>query len=170
MGIETLTTRRITTSVQVDQEVTMTLQPYKPKLKTVPPPTGARTLVLSVASYDDVVKAVSQGLPYETLTHLLRGLDLPLTTFTDLVGLSTTTLSRRRDKTLTPEESDLVYRYARVFERATEMLGTEDGARRWLKTPNLALGGVSPLEYSRTETGANYVDGLITALEDGVIV
>ena len=42
-------------------------------------------------------------------------------------------------------------------------------AERWLNNPNFGLGRISPLEYARTEAGAQEVRALIGRIEDGII-
>lgn len=148
----------------------MKLEPYLPPKTTPSPVPGTRTLQLEATSLHEVVQQIQQGLPYEAFTRLLAALDVTLVKFSQEVGLSTTTLNRRKNQPLTVQESDLVYRYARLFEEATHLLGAEERARRWLKEPSLALGGETPLKYAHTELGGQLVESLILALEDGVVV
>ena len=44
----------------------------------------------------------------------------------------------------------------------------QNPARRWLSSPQRALGGSTPLSLARTEVGAGLVEDLIGRLEHGV--
>ena len=62
-----------------------------------------------------------------------------------LLGMSARTLGRRLEEgKLTAEESDRLYRYAQLYERAVEALGSEEKARVWLRDEQWALGGRVP--------------------------
>lgn len=69
---------------------------------------------------------------------------------------------------LRSDESERVVRIARLFDRTLQVLGGEDKARQWLRTPKRALAGQSPLEYADTEPGAEEVTNLLGRLEHGV--
>jgi putative toxin-antitoxin system antitoxin component (TIGR02293 family) len=85
--------------------------------------------------------------------------------------VSARTLGRRLEEgKLTAEESERVYRYARLFERAVEVLGSEEKARTWLKKKQWALGSRIPLEIARYEPGAHEVQNLLGRIEHGIPV
>lgn len=90
------------------------------------------------------------------------------------MGTSTRTLARRRKVgRLDSEESDRLYRVARVFERAVSVFGGDrlavEEARQWFHTPLWALGDETPLLYLQTETGAIEVDALLDRMDFGVL-
>jgi putative toxin-antitoxin system antitoxin component (TIGR02293 family) len=85
-----------------------------------------------------------------------------------LIGMSESTYQRRKkEDKLTPGESEGVYRYAALLERANTVYGNEENARVWLNSPVRALGNRVPLEYARTEPGANLVMQMLGRLEHG---
>jgi putative toxin-antitoxin system antitoxin component (TIGR02293 family) len=76
---------------------------------------------------------------------------------------------RQQEGKLTPEESDRLLRASRVFTRALELFeGDAAAALSWLSEPQVALGGIVPLEIADTEIGANEVESLIGRLEHGI--
>lgn len=88
-----------------------------------------------------------------------------------LLGISTRTLRRRKKagRRLTPEESDRLFRLQKISSSALDLFeGNVTAMRRWLKTPLPVLSGETPLAYSDTEPGAQFVLNLITRLEHGV--
>ena len=70
---------------------------------------------------------------------------------------------------LQPEESDRLLRASRVFGRALELFeGDPEAARRWLDTPQAAIGGARPFDTIRTDIGAREVEFVIDRLEQGL--
>lgn len=117
----------------------------------------------------DLIEAVKAGLPIRTFRALAEALDVSDAELARLTGISGTTLTRRkRSGALAPEESERVLRLARLLHRAAEVFGDLDAAAHWLKTPNLALGGLAPLAYAETEIGAREVENLLGRIEYGV--
>ena len=157
---------------------------------------GAHVLGVQAESTDDLVQAIEQGLPFKSLENVasllfvvagasllvgaavsaggtgnkkssesawVAGLALAL-----LIGMSASTYNRRKkEERLTPGESEGVYRYAALLERAYTVFGDEDNARVWLNSPVRALGNRVPLEYAKTEPGANLVMQILGRLEHG---
>jgi len=77
------------------------------------------------------------------------------------------TLARRKNK-LSLEESDKVQRLERIMAFATDVLGSEENARGWLREKNRALGGAIPLEVMASETGARSVEMQLHAIDHGI--
>lgn len=112
---------------------------------------------------------VREGLPISELDELQQSLGQPLAKVTPLLGLSKSTLHRRRaNGKLAPEESDRVIRYARLLGMAANVMESLEAGRRWLSTPQVALGGEIPLEFAETEVGAREVEALLGRLDSGV--
>jgi len=102
---------------------------------------------------------------------LKRRMELPLEDVAAWLGTSARTLKRRETQgRLTAEESDRLFRLARLFERTVEVLGSESTARQWLQAEQHALGGRVPLEIARYEPGAREVERLLGRLEHGIPV
>jgi len=75
----------------------------------------------------------------------------------------------RRSGRLAPFESDRLYRLARIVAIANEYLGGQERAARWLKHPNHALGGISPVAAIDTELGARQVENILGRIAYGGI-
>ncbi|MGE3312117.1 MAG: antitoxin Xre/MbcA/ParS toxin-binding domain-containing protein [Limisphaerales bacterium] len=116
-----------------------------------------------------IVHAIELGLPIAELEALRESLGIPLDRLATLLGISKATLHRRRTQgRLDPAESDRVVRFARLVGRAAEVLDGEENARRWLDSVQQGLGGVAPLDFAVTETGAREVEDLLGRIEFGV--
>ena len=128
------------------------------------------SLGLDLGSTDALIEHIKRGLPPSAFERLRAELDLATDALAALAAVSTRTLARRkkRSEPLAPATSERLLRFARLYEIATEVLGAEDEARLWLKAPNVALGGHTPLDYADTELGAREVEDLLGRLAYGV--
>ena len=119
---------------------------------------------------DQLIAYVEEGFDVAALDHLRARLDLTGEEAAALIRTSPRTLARRQKAGhLSPDESDRLYRLARLFERAVEVLGNEEEARRWLKREQWGLGGAVPLQYAKTEPGAREVETLLDRIDYGVL-
>ena len=116
-----------------------------------------------------MVAKLRSGLPAQAMENLRRVLDLSLEELAEALAISPRTLSRRKKSgLLAPQESDRVYRIARVFGHAVDVFEDEDRASRWLKNSHPSLDGMTPLEMFDTDLGAQMVDAILTRIEFGV--
>ena len=69
---------------------------------------------------------------------------------------------------LRPDESDRLFRVARIAALAEESLGGRDRAARWLKRPNRALGNAIPLQHLDTDLGSRQVEDVLGRISHGV--
>jgi putative toxin-antitoxin system antitoxin component (TIGR02293 family) len=123
----------------------------------------------SVAGVEEVVERIQAGLPMSEFEALRSLLDLTGEELAEKLSISRSTLARRKKGgRLDREESDRLVRFARLYARTLEVLGDEQSARAWLKTPARALGFTTPLTFAETETGAREVENLLGRLEYGV--
>lgn len=118
------------------------------------------------ASGVERVERISHGLPASVIPALARDLTLPISELASSLGLSPRTL-RNRTRKLNPDEAQRSFRAFRVFRRATEVLGDEESARGWLKTPQRALGERKPLDLLAFDVGVEEVLNVLGAVEEG---
>jgi putative toxin-antitoxin system antitoxin component (TIGR02293 family) len=130
---------------------------------------GEKTLGKRVSSQQDLISAVRRGLRISAVDAVIQELDATRAEVLPTLRLARRTMERRKiTGRLRPEESERVYRLAKVLAFAESVLGTREKARRWLNTPNRALGNVSPLSLLETEAGADEVTHVLGRIEFGV--
>ena len=148
-------------------------------MTTLTVPSDAATVLgwslgLRAHSPSELIDRVETGFSMAALTRVQRHAGLDEREVATIMGTSIRTLARRRKVgRLEAEESDRLYRIARLFERAVEVFGGDaeaaDEARLWLRMPQWGLGDETPLAYARTETGAREVETLLNRIDYGVL-
>lgn len=68
-----------------------------------------------------------------------------------------------------PALSDRLYRVARIFALAEEVLEDRTQAGEWLASPQAGLGGRVPLESLETEAGTRAVEDELLRIEHGFV-
>jgi putative toxin-antitoxin system antitoxin component (TIGR02293 family) len=117
----------------------------------------------------DWIAIVREGLPARVLDALAGNLKLTRGELAAALGIADRTLARRRKEgVFTAEESAKLLRLARVAQRAAQVFEGSDAALDWLKRPNRALGGETPLALLDTEIGAEGVLDVLGRIEHGV--
>lgn len=61
-----------------------------------------------------------------------------------------------------------VFRLARIYSLAREVLADSGRARSWLRTPNQALSGEAPLKLLMSDYGAGRVEELLRQIDAGI--
>jgi putative toxin-antitoxin system antitoxin component (TIGR02293 family) len=131
---------------------------------------GKQTLGRTLASENDMRDAIREGFPPAVVEELMRTSGLTMKELSGALDLSPRSLQRRRRSgRLARYESDRLYRLARIVALADEFLGDHEKAIRWLKRPNRALGGISPVAALDTELGARQVENVLGRIAYGGI-
>jgi len=131
---------------------------------------GRRILGRRLSNDREMREAVRQGFPPAVVEELMRASGLTLKELAGALDLSPRSLQRRRRTgKLARYESDRLYRLARLIAIAGEYLGDPERARRWLKRPNRALGGIAPMAAIDTEAGARQVENVLGRIAYGGI-
>ena len=87
-----------------------------------------------------------------------------------VIPLRTLQHRRSRREKLTVEESDRVMRIARVLSQAESVYESRNRALVWLRRTNPRLGGRTPLEMLKTDTGSRLVEELLVQIDEGMFV
>ena len=113
---------------------------------------------------------VRTGLPYQSLESIRERLNLSLPEAAIVLHVPLRTLARRRHgRKLDADESDRLYRLARIAGQAVAVLGTEEKAATWLRRANRALNGEVPLGLLDTDLGARQIEDELGRIEHGVV-
>ena len=131
---------------------------------------GRKVLGKTVKNPDDLAQLVRKGLPASSVKALGEKLALGNAVLSRKLGISQRTMTRRLSQRsrLTAAESDRTVRLARVYANAVEMIGDDEKAVEWLRTPNRALRGERPLDQLDTDVGAREVEDILGRIAYGV--
>ncbi len=146
------------------------------RVQESPPPWGGLVRNIVRGSQDpdacnpaELIALVRAGLPVSELDALQNVLDIPIEKLAPKLGISKATLHRRKGAgQLGPDESDRVVRFARLMAAAIHVFESEKAARAWMSSPQLGLGGETPLDYADTELGAQEVQLLLGRIDHSV--
>jgi putative toxin-antitoxin system antitoxin component (TIGR02293 family) len=121
---------------------------------------------LEIGTIDAVRARLSNGLSRVAFERLKMITNVSSEELGRVIGIPKRTLSRREK--FKPDESERILRVASAFQRALEVLGGLEKARRWFTAPKRALGGKTPLAFCDTGPGAEEVEHLLGRIEHGV--
>lgn len=118
---------------------------------------------------NELVQYIRNGLPVSVMDSIMESFSLTSEDLVMPLGVSISTIKRRHKQTqLTPAVSDRLFRVASIISDATETLGSQEKAARWLHKPNRALEGDSPLSRLDTSIGFQQVEEILLRIEHGI--
>ena len=131
---------------------------------------GAGIVGNSVSASADFIPLIRAGFAYRSLEQVVAYLGLRLELVLKPLGINERTIHRRRTAAarLTSQESEKVYRLARLMALAEEVFEARPAAQHWLTHEIPALGGVTPLSLLDTEEGARWAEAELQRLAWGV--
>jgi putative toxin-antitoxin system antitoxin component (TIGR02293 family) len=131
---------------------------------------GPKVLGRALRTPEDLLARVRDGLPYSALTVVSEQYGIAREVLCRILHLSRRNLLRRKEQSrLSPEESDRLYRLARVLAHANRVFGDPEESADWVQAPNRALGKQQPLALLDTDLGARQVDDVLGRIEHGII-
>ncbi len=111
-------------------------------------------------------KAISTNKVVTVARNVLR---LTVNDVSKILAASPRTLERRSSnaKPLEVSEADRIYRLARIYDLAVDLIGDREKAARWLRSAHGYLGGETPLVMIETEVGTHAVEQSLYAIAYG---
>jgi len=123
----------------------------------------------TLPSAAELRERIKQGLPFRSLDSVRERLQLSVPEAASVLHMPPRTLARRRlARRLAADESDRLYRVARVAAHAVTTFGSEEKAATWLRRPNRALNGELPIRLLDTDVGARQVEDVLGRIEHGI--
>lgn len=116
------------------------------------------------------VEIIRAGIPYGSIEVISKRLNRPVKSMLNLVGLPQTTYNKKKSDhaLLDSRDSELVVLITELIDFGIEVFNQENEKfQRWLKKPNLSLGGNSPESMLDTITGIDEVKFCLNRIEFG---
>lgn len=132
---------------------------------------GVKLLGKQANTILDLADMIQRGLPTQSVFYLQKQMELGDDDYSSTLGVSVKWLGRHRKaprQHLDANVSDRLFRIARLFKLAEEVLEDKEAANRWLHRPQSGLGERTPLELMKNEAGAREVEELLYRVEYGI--
>lgn len=116
------------------------------------------------------VNVIRQGVPYDTIETISERLDRPIKAVLSILRIPQTTYNKKKSEhsLLDSHESELIVLLTELIDYGITVFNNEEEKfQRWLKKPNLSLGGQSPDSLLDTATGIDEVSYSLNRIEFG---
>lgn len=116
------------------------------------------------------VAIIRKRLPYESIEVISKRANLPVKQLLDSFGVPQTTYNKKkRDKDLlTRRDSEVVLVLTELLDHGVQVFNNEkEKFQRWLKKPNVSLGGATPESLFDSLTGIQEIRNSLNRLEYG---
>ncbi len=133
------------------------------------PVDGCTALQVSRQEWIDRIRA---GLTGEMVFSLARKMRVPQKDMAERLHTTPRTVQRHIEQrqNLSPEVSDRLAQLIKVYCRCNEVFKDEEKVSMWLKSPNYALGGVTPFSLMDTMIGIELILDELGRIEHGVFI
>lgn len=116
------------------------------------------------------VRMIRKRLPYESIEVISKRTDLPIKQVLTIFSLPQTTYNKkkRENELLSSRDSEVVLLLTELLDFGSDVFNNEsEKFQRWLKKPNVSLGGVRPESLFDSVTGIQEVKNALNRLEYG---
>ena len=116
------------------------------------------------------VGVIRAGIPYESIELIGKRLNNPIKSVLELIGIPQTTYNKKKNEhsLLDSRNSELIVLINELIDFGIDVFNNEEEKfQRWLKKPNLSIGGNTPESMLDTITGINEVKYCLNRLEFG---
>jgi putative toxin-antitoxin system antitoxin component (TIGR02293 family) len=133
---------------------------------------GADNDAVNPLSEQEWIKMIRSGLPCSTVSTLASKIDVPQKDVAAWLHTTTRTIQRaiEANTPLGLDLSDRVAQLIRVYCRCRDVFRDDNKVSVWLKSPNYALGNVSPVSLLDTIPGMEIVLDELGRIEHGVFI
>ncbi|MFS2225004.1 antitoxin Xre/MbcA/ParS toxin-binding domain-containing protein [Pantoea sp. B65] len=146
------------------------MKTYTLPVKTAKPTSLWVAANLPNASGPELRGLMSHGLQVSVIDNIRDIVGFKKEEFLSTLGLSARSIARRKDR-LSPIESESITRYVTAFDLALSLFNNDyHKTINWMDTPARVLGGETPNQAMKTETGARDVMSLIEGIKHGVVM
>ncbi len=121
-------------------------------------------------STNEKLELINKGLPYSAIEKLSGRMDKPVKSVLSLFDLAQTTYNlKKRDQALmSRRDTETVLCLNELIDFGIEVFNAENEKfLRWLRKPNLSLGGAVPENLLNSMTGIQEVKGCLARIEYG---
>ncbi|GAA4312563.1 type II RES/Xre toxin-antitoxin system antitoxin [Compostibacter hankyongensis] len=115
------------------------------------------------------IRKIKSGISKKELSSIKEKARLDYDTLAQLLSVGRATLiNKKNTERFNPNVSEKILALATLYAYGYDVFGDTDAFNDWMKSPNLALGNASPLEFADTLTGIEEVRKLIGRIDYGI--
>lgn len=133
---------------------------------------GGRFIHLSARDLSNPAKVtnfVREGLPVRSAQYARKHSGVPNHLFDKVVARTTLNSARNsKSKRLSKHLSETILRAVKIIALAEEAFGDHDRAMHWLNNANPAMGDEFPITLTDTESGAKWVELVLSRMMHGI--
>ena len=122
------------------------------------------------STIDDKLSIIRQGLPYVAIEALSNRTDIPIKRYLDYLDIVQTTYNKKKKSKslLSKQDTEAIMELTELYDYGLYVFNNEkDKFHRWLKKPNISLGGATPESLFDSITGINEIRKALNRLEYG---
>jgi len=127
---------------------------------------GQKLLKSPLRTTEDQISLIEKGMPISALKAFIHYISLSMDEIASFLHVSKRTLER--NTTLSVLAGDQLLRIAEIYEKGFAVFGEEQMFKRWMDTPNRALGNKNPKELLSTSIGRQLIYDVLCRIEYGV--
>lgn len=119
------------------------------------------------------VEIIRNGLPFEAIEQISEQLDTSIKSVLAILSIPQTTYNKKKSENavLDSKSSEIVMMISEVLDFGVVVFNYEEEKfTRWLKKPNLSLGGHTPQSLLDTVIGIEEVRNALNRIEYGIFV
>ncbi|MCX6308805.1 MAG: DUF2384 domain-containing protein [Bacteroidia bacterium] len=119
----------------------------------------------------DRIRVIREGIPFESLDFISSQLKVSVKAALAIVGMPQTTYNKKKNEhsLLDQRNSELILLIIELIQYGQEVFNQENEKfQRWLKKPNISLGGQTPESLLDTTTGIEEVRNCLNRIEYGI--
>lgn len=129
---------------------------------------GKKVFGVSCTDTLGITARIQKGLPYIALEKALKASAFGLSDL-KVIGLPRRSLTHRKSKgALSPDQSDRLFRFMRIYTEALNTFDDKEKARTWLRRNTKPLGNRTPFEMLATGEGTRLVEQLLGRVAHGI--
>lgn len=122
------------------------------------------------ANTGDRIALIRKKLPYASIDVISKRVNSPVKRLLNVFGLPQTTYNKKKkdNDLLSGRDSELILLLTELLDFGVEVFDDEkDKFQRWLKKPNISLGGATPESLFDSVTGIQEVRNSLNRMEYG---
>lgn len=132
--------------------------------------------IMTYSSIDDkdviiLIQAVRSGFAYSWFNSLAKKTPFTLAEWSSFLNMSERTMQRHKKgkKIFDPIYSEKILHITLLYKKGIEVFGDKAKFDTWLRTFNLALGGIEPKALLDNSFGIGLLKDELTRIEHGVL-